>query len=378
MWRAALLATVLVVVPKAAHAYPQFVAKSYTNCGTCHYSPTGGGLVNAYGHATLEAMFPNVIEVEALERLREWLPKGNVTGYADDGTRALQLDVGLDARLLFLQAPTQQNGRNALLVIPMLAEAGGVLAYGPLLAYGTVTPRRAGPKRTSMTAFSREHWLQVGLSDTMSMRVGRLVLPFGLRIPDHTQYTREDLGFGKWAQSYAVELDTFGEDWMWSSAVFAGDFSHAPLRSQERGGVVSVARNVPGRGSIGVSALLGGDKLVDEAAASLFARFRLWQRTYVMSEAAGYRHWSPVNAPGQLGFAAFLRAGWFVQESLDLFIELGGRAVSRAFKLTKLRYMLGANWQLLPWIELAPSVLLEEDPEAGLSESFLGQLHVIY
>src|SRR5512144_1376109 len=33
----------------AASAEPMFLAKQYTRCTACHYSPTGGGLLTPYG-----------------------------------------------------------------------------------------------------------------------------------------------------------------------------------------------------------------------------------------------------------------------------------------------------------------------------------------
>jgi hypothetical protein len=36
------------------------------------------------------------------------------------------------------------------------------------------------------------------------------------------------------------------------------------------------------------------------------------------------------------------------------------------------------NTHLLPWIELSPSVVLEEDVETGLKATFVGQLHLVY
>jgi hypothetical protein len=54
LWRTALIAA-FVCLSVEAQAYPQYIGKTYTNCGTCHYSPTGGGLVNSYEIATLDA-----------------------------------------------------------------------------------------------------------------------------------------------------------------------------------------------------------------------------------------------------------------------------------------------------------------------------------
>jgi hypothetical protein len=131
---------VLLLMPSLAAAYPQYIVKGYTNCASCHYSPTGGGLPNSYGYAAQSATFPDAVDSKFLESIRTKLQKNNVTGYQEDGTTPqLQWDIGLDARLLVLGAYTgddeaeEEGGGGAAktpMAIPMLFEVGGVLAYG--------------------------------------------------------------------------------------------------------------------------------------------------------------------------------------------------------------------------------------------------------
>lgn len=373
---AALLGAVL--VGREAAAYPQYIGKSYTNCGTCHYSPTGGGLLNAYGHATQEAFIPEELGLQGLAAVRKAAAKNNVSGEGENGAAEFHWDIGADSRLLFLSLPRQVGGDNTLLIIPMLLEVGTVLAYGPFTAYATVTPRRVGPARTAMRPFSREHWLQMKIDDQMSVRAGRLTLPFGLKIPDHTQYTREEQGFDKWNQSYAVELNTASESWMVSSALFLGDLWLDPFKRQERGGALSVAYNFPGRAAVGLSGLFGASRLSNRISTAVFARVLLTQRTYLMGEANSIHRWSKRGASRQTNFAGLFRAGWFAMESLDVYAEFGARFTAGAYDLTKLRYSAGVNWQLLPWVELSPVVLVEEDVETGMRVRAMGQLHLIY
>ncbi|MBI4510801.1 MAG: hypothetical protein HY698_14300 [Deltaproteobacteria bacterium] len=62
----------------------------------------------------------------------------------------------------------------------------------------------------------------------------------GLRIPDHTQYTREVVGQDKWSQSYAVELDVNSDRWTVAASGMAGDLLLHPPELQGRGLAVSV------------------------------------------------------------------------------------------------------------------------------------------
>ena len=64
--RIGLMSLALVVlwgVPNEAFAYPQYIAHGYASCGSCHYSPDGGGLLNAYGVAVTQALLPDEVDV---------------------------------------------------------------------------------------------------------------------------------------------------------------------------------------------------------------------------------------------------------------------------------------------------------------------------
>jgi len=366
----------LALSPGAVRAYPQYIGKGYTNCVTCHYNPTGGGLLNSYGHAAEQAAVPDLIPSQAIEALRATVAKPDVTGLDANGNTALQADVGLDARLLFLSG-YQTTANSTILIIPMLAEPAALAAYGPVLVYASVTPRRTGPQRIDYSVFSREHWLMYRISDSAAARVGRLVLPFGLRVPDHTTYTREDLGFDKFDQSYAAEVDWYPSDWLVAVAGYAGDLLGDPKQLQERGGVISVTRNQPARLAAGASVLRGRGDLVDRTAAALFARLRMVGASYLLAELDGYQRRARDGGDSQRGAASLLRVGWFARESLDLYIEAGVREIEARPVLQKIRIMGGVDWQVLPWVTLMP-VIMNEYEGHKLHLASMVQLHLLY
>src|SRR4030095_195921 len=41
----------LAICARPPSAYPKFLSKQYPRCTSCHYSPTGGGLLTAYGRS---------------------------------------------------------------------------------------------------------------------------------------------------------------------------------------------------------------------------------------------------------------------------------------------------------------------------------------
>ena len=105
---------------------------------------------------------------------------------------------------------------------------------------------------------------------------------------------------------------------------------------------------------------------------------RLVGHTYVLGELDGEYRIDPRSGASQQEAAGLLRLGWFPLESLDLYAELGGRVVAHAWGLTRLRYIGGAEWKVLPWVELGPAAMLEEDVESGRQTTLMAQLHVTY
>ncbi len=291
----------------------------------------------------------------------------------------MQVDVGFDSRFLFLKAQREVGAERSWVTIPMLLETGAVAAYGPALGYATVTLRKRTTAEHTYTAVSREHWVSIALGTEHRLRAGRMVLPFGIRMPDHTLYTREDFGFYKYEQSYAAEWDYVGDALELHVAAFAGDVWLDSPALQERGAAASISHAFfDERLSLGASALFGLSDHAERPAASVFLRAVPVAKTYVLAELAGQRKQNRTTHQVQAQAASFLRAGWFPHDSTELLVELAGRTIEGGPELIKLRYQFGLNTHLLPWVELSPVFLLEEDAETGLRTNFLAQLHIFY
>jgi hypothetical protein len=259
-----------------------------------------------------------------------------------------------------------------------LMEVGGAVAVGRLTFYGTVTAKKIEGSGLPVVAFSREHWLKYELGTGTDLRAGRLVQPFGIRQPDHTQYVREDFGFDKYDQSYGVELDLRREGWSLFGGVYAGDLTHVPPERQERSLVLTPVLELGGGAALGLSALGGFSTARDRVAGSLFGRAPLGDHAYALAEVSA-QHLSANDTDDQLStIGEYLRLGWFVRPEMDVFLEGGHRAFLDADGLTKARLALGMNWQLLRWFEFAPQLLAEQRSNLGTRLVAFAQLHVVY
>jgi hypothetical protein len=346
---------------RSAAAYPQYVFKGLGDCNACHHSPTGGGLLNHWGRASLDPTWGGSLE--------------NVWGHSDLSSPppAPAVDLGADVRLLGLFG-TDSDGTIGPIFVPMLAELGGAAAWQRWTLYGALTPRSVG---TTYLLASREHGLQDSFDGSLQLRAGRMVLPFGIRQPDHTQYVRSDFALDKYDQSYGLELDWRGAAWSLFASGFVGDLTGRPDDRQERGAAATLLRKL-GDSSVGLSLLGTVSGAVRRAAASVQGRLSLPARTYALAEVAAQRKDAVSGDDALTTVASYLRLGWFARHDLDVYAEGGQRAFVHAGELAKLRAGLGLNWQVFGFLEFAPQLLVETRADLPARILALGQLHLIY
>jgi hypothetical protein len=364
---AAIASGVLLLFVPDAQAYPQFTFKGYGDCSACHHSPSGGGFPNRWGRESIDVSFG--------KDAGPGFGNDDLAYDAKDPT-ALKVDLGADVRLL---TPYANDGDASVgpTLIPMLTELGGAVALGHWLAYGAITAKNLPAEEPPIGVGSREHWLSRDLGDGWSVRAGRMVLPFGIRQPDHTQYVREDFDFDKYDQSYGAEVDFRGARGSFFGNVFAGDLL-LPSERQDRGVVLTGVLDIDGGAALGLSALGSLSTARDRVAGSLFGRTPLFEGTYALAEVA-LQHLAANEGDATLSTVAeYLRLGWFARPELDVFLEAGHRAFLNADGLTKERLGLGANWQVSSWFEFAPQLLLEARSGLPNRVMALAQLHLIY
>jgi hypothetical protein len=372
MLRRLLLLTALLSSP-AALAYPQYIARGHAQCASCHISPSGGGMASEFGYSANETIFTDLVPIEGLKKARAAASKENPDG------EHFKVNGGADIRMLLLNAPADVGADPSLIPIPMLAEGQLLVGYKRWLLYATAAPKMRSTDTDNFTAISREHWVGVDLDDgTNTLRAGRLVAPFGLRMPDHTLHTREELMFDKYDQTYGVQWDRVSGDWATHAMAFAGDFLMEPARLREWGASGTVERVFLGEKlAVGASALFGTNAAYSRPAASLFVRARPLGTLYALGELAGQRLLFK-SGGAQQSAAGLLRVGWLAAGVADLFAELSTRSIQGAPALGQQRLQLGLNIMPIPWMEVTPSLVLERTQGTGQLLSPQLQMHLFY
>jgi hypothetical protein len=233
-------AAALFLLARPAEAYPWMIRHGYTGCVPCHTDPSGGaGALTEYGRAQSDLL------------LRMRYGQGEGDGEADKTAgfalglvpMPAELRMGGDFREAYFsnQSPGTPAENE---FITMRADLYGDVKIGRFRAAGSIGYIPQGDLTASLTTgatdniVSREHWLGVELDEDGSwlLRAGRINLPFGIRMIEHTLWsrtlTRTDMDA---SQQYGVAAAVSKENFRGELMAIAGNFQIQQDEYRERG-----------------------------------------------------------------------------------------------------------------------------------------------
>lgn len=254
---AALVALVHLGGAGSADAYPQFQFSTYSaRCNMCHFSPSGGGLINGFGRDeagdTISRGGSGAFLHGAWDP-PEWLSLG-----ADLRGAFIAKDNWLEPQ--FIGIPMQAD------VYARVAHAGfSFNATAGLRAVARGLPTPPGQDRGVLDRLvSREHYLMYETGYWYA-RAGRFHAPYGLRTQDHSQYIRRYLGQHTMEETHGLSGGMVKDEWEFHVTAFApapvwllsGNeaLDSAPVGSDGYGGVFYYERrNEDQTGAFGMQA----------------------------------------------------------------------------------------------------------------------------
>jgi hypothetical protein len=196
-----------------AAAYPQFQFSTYSaRCNLCHFSPSGGGLINGFGRSESGETISRGGNGEFLHGL--WSPPE-------------LLGLGVDLRGAGMIKDNAEEPQ--LLGFPMQADLYGRVAFSGISANVTLglrgaargVPAPAGEERGVLDRLvSREHYLMYE-TGYWYVRAGRFLAPHGLRTQDHSEYIRRYLGQHTLEETYNLSGGYVADEYEWHATAFA-------------------------------------------------------------------------------------------------------------------------------------------------------------
>ena len=192
---------VLGEMASGAAAEPKFLAKQYTRCTTCHVSPTGGGLLSAYGRSlshrelsTTGAPMPAHGDMDPKPGEESFL-----WGALGESLGPLQLGIETRPSHLYYSFLGTSTDRNLF----MNADVHASFKARDWLFYGQLGREL---EQDGFTLDSSEYWAGYQPAEGLGFRAGRFLPAYGVRFADHTSYNRSFLGLAQYDQIYGLEV----------------------------------------------------------------------------------------------------------------------------------------------------------------------------
>ncbi|HEV8550796.1 MAG TPA: hypothetical protein VGQ57_17240, partial [Polyangiaceae bacterium] len=309
-------------------AYTWMVRHGYTGCAPCHQDPSGGGLLTAYGRS---------VGGLVLDTPWEDAPEGNPASGFLFGAVELPdwLMVGGDARMLWVNQKLEDTDtRHYLFLMQADAEVGfraggfvgsGSIGYAEDGAYGAAITD--APEKNLV---SRVHWLGYELDEAsgMTVRAGRMNLPFGIRSVEHTLWARATSATSVNADqqhgvSFAWSPDHFRTELM----AILGNYQTGPDEYRERGYSGYLEWWPLAKLGVGASSLVTHRELdpvyLSETwrqAHGLFARWATGFEPLVLLAEADYLQNSPKNQVERRGTVGYVQADLEMVRGLHLLV----------------------------------------------------------
>ncbi|MEN0067325.1 MAG: hypothetical protein AAGA48_34665 [Myxococcota bacterium] len=172
-----------------AQAYPWMIQHQYNTCSQCHVDPSGGSAMTAYGRAQTEALLRSDYgkPVEDPGKIKDFafgvvkLPKEVI---AQVDVRGLLIPQPGNTRFLLMQSDLRGG-----------VQTDKFIAYGSfgIVSEGALSARVIDADQTAnavVVPVARDYWVGFRPTRSLTIRAGRINLPFGIRGDDHIRFTR--------------------------------------------------------------------------------------------------------------------------------------------------------------------------------------------
>ena len=375
-------------VSRRADAYAWMIRHDYAACTPCHADPSGGGILTMYGRA----------QSEVLLRTRYGQPKDDEDPAKLGGFLfgAVQLPEPLmlqaDARSLFMHVSPPAPAPSVNRFILMQADAAASVSAGAFRASGSLGYVHEGALGASVTRgledrlVSRQHWAGVvfGKDEQFFLRAGRMNLPFGLRMIEHTMYvrssTRTDINA---AQQHGVAFAWNTEGWRAEIMGIAGNFQIRPDAIRDRGGAGYIEHSFSQKLALGATSLVTHAEYDVETARptfrhahGLFGRYAIAKPVLILAETDLLVR-SARRREMDIGATGFVQVD--VEPIQGLHVAGTGEVLTQKFgDASSIGGWLSAFWFFLPHLDVRSDFIVRSVPygnDRATVFTYLAQIH---
>lgn len=310
------------LVPNLAWAYPEFIGYKYSTCLTCHYNGQGNGPLNEYGRA----LFAAEISSRKLAGSKTDEQLGEDSGFLRSKLPNW-LKPGIKARNLVYRPNPGGQGESRFIL--MQAELNAAVLFDQdqkfifvgSFGHAPIPNRLRGQPEASDTSewISREHYLRWMYSEKMWIYAGMMDKVYGLRIVNHTAYSRARTGLAQNDQTHGLLFHYINPQWEWSNHLYAGNlYQDSDLR--QMGYSTMLEYEVAEAWRLGISGMYQTNKYVANRRLGLHSKTGLGYGSSLLLE-LGLINDAPKKGDAKLGYYLFSEAQQRVFRGYHTFVS---------------------------------------------------------
>lgn len=220
-----------------ALAYPDFIGYGYNSCMLCHYNGHGNGALTDYGRGVFaseivsKGYLPADVTDEDLSQRSGFLGKKPLPWWIRPGVkyRGLYFETNPGAKTSLKKVVHMQADMNVAFHFDQDQKYVAVMSYG---FYPVPANLKNDPNKPSEW-ISREHYFRWMKSDNLTWFAGLMDKAYGIRLVDHTAFSRAKVGVAQNDQTYGVMAIYRKEPYEFTPHIFIGNLGQpADLRQK--------------------------------------------------------------------------------------------------------------------------------------------------
>ncbi len=364
-------------------AYPNYISLGYQSCMGCHYNPYGGGPLTDYGRsvgATYVAsrmLWSKKASEERIARASGFLWRKPLNDW---------MRPGLSYRGLYYQVkqPEKTDSR----FIHMDASASLAMLFGDkdqFTVVGSVSyappPQALKNSDEKIESYrSREHYVGYRISRSFGVYAGLMDRIYGLRIPDHTAFSRVLPQQTMNDQSHGVLGHIMLKDWEIGVQGFLGNLTQKDEKLRQKGFATQVEYSLFKRTRIGYSLLSSSSDYLSLMANALHVRTGLGSKLSLLAEIGEVAKRAKETEFQPKGQYLFTQTHWFMTRGFFSLLTFEYNKPELRGKLVTYRYGPGIQFFPNHGIELRIDALNSQTKEGGTNVNsfwqYLAQIHL--
>ncbi|MBK9323590.1 MAG: hypothetical protein IPM97_11725 [Bdellovibrionaceae bacterium] len=317
----------LVLIPQVGSAYPEFISYGYSSCITCHYNSQGNGPLNDYGRALFSteiasrSVFSNKTSEEDIAAKSGFFGSTELPWWIRPGFkyRGLYFINNPGSQAAVKKYVTMQADFNLALQFDQEAKwlFVGSVGYQP-----TPAANQNNKEAEDKNLIMRERYFRWQATRKLQVYMGLMDKVYGIRIPDHTAYSRAITGVGQSDQSDGVIAQYYGEKWELTGGYFLGNLVQEAKDLRLQGLSTMFEYDTSEKSRLGTSVMQAKNDYVEKTRFELHSKLGLLKGNSLLTEIGFVKDNPKANPNTKMGGYLMMQGVYLISRGYNVISQM--------------------------------------------------------